>query len=116
MNLYILDDNNQAVEEPDVRKWAAWLSENHHRKRVGYTDIDGGIHVDTIFLAAPTPEGKLWETMIFGGPDAYNIYRWNSYQEALEGHEKVVAAQKARAQSNTSKSASEDTGTTPGAS
>lgn len=91
-NLYVLDENNKPVPEPDVLTWAAWLqSEDRH---VGYDSI-GDALVSTVFLGINSRwlgngDPILWETMILGGPlDGYQE-RYCSHEDAVQGHKRAL--------------------------
>jgi hypothetical protein len=32
---YILDENNQPIQEPDIMKWGSWFKVSNDRRRVG---------------------------------------------------------------------------------
>jgi hypothetical protein len=100
MAWYILDNNHKPVPA-EVLVAAKWIEDNLNRKKVGYdelTDINGDdIRVSTVFLGLDhtMPWDKdqtpiLWETMIFGGEYDQYQYRYSSYQDALEGHQKAI--------------------------
>lgn len=95
--LYILDDQDNPVPEPDTLRWGKWLEKNWSRKTlaVDYPVADQVVKVSTIFLGVNhnwSPGGLpiLWETMIFGGEHDLFQVRYTDRQTALEGHEKAV--------------------------
>lgn len=92
---YILDDNEQPVEEPDLLKWADWFETAN--RCLAETTIDG-VRVSTVFLGIdhnfardPDPVPVLWETMIFGGRHDGWQDRYSSADAARVGHERGVA-------------------------
>jgi hypothetical protein len=96
MAWYILDENNKPIRSTIV-DCGEWLEENPERKAVKQENVNDDIHVSTVFLgldhAMPWEKDKtpiLWETMIFGGEYDQYQYRYSSYQDALEGHQKAI--------------------------
>lgn len=69
--------------------------------RVAWTPIADGIEVSTVFLGLNhryRPDGPplLFETMVFGvDDDADVMWRWSTWDQALAGHDQVVAAVRA---------------------
>ena len=62
--LYVLDENNNPVAEPDLNKWSDWFERTD--RHVGDETI-GESRVSTVFLAinyAKEGNPKLWETMV----------------------------------------------------
>lgn len=91
---YRLDEQGQPVPEPDITRWAIWFETSDCT--VAKTIMDGVV-VSTVFLGLDSGQGMLWETMVFG-PDQQNIGPWRdcvirymSREQALEGHDAVVA-------------------------
>lgn len=89
---YILDNNNKPVAKPFLEA-SQWLKDNDNRRIVKRDEI-GGILVSTVFLgldhAWDSDIPVLWETMIFGGEHDQYQERYTSYEDALEGHKKVL--------------------------
>jgi hypothetical protein len=89
---YILDEHNQAVEEPDLIKWGRWLesADRHVRE-----SLQGDVRVSTVFLGLDHRFGDgpplLFETMAFVGHDDVGMERYSTWQEAEEGHARWVA-------------------------
>lgn len=102
--LYILDDQDNPVPEPDPIRWGRWLEKNWSRRTlaVDYPVAGEEVKVSTVFLAVNhnwSPGGLpiLWETMIFGGEHNDFQVRYTDRQTALEGHEKAVQLVKGEA-------------------
>lgn len=98
--LLYIGNGRRVVPEFDTKAWALWL-ERPCNRRVRSTRI-GGIRIFTSFIGCghgPSVSGLpfLWETMVFaqGVPGAeeinYNQQRYMSREEAVMGHEEVVA-------------------------
>lgn len=88
MDHWMLDDDGNAVMEPDLIKWARWF-ETANRKLA--QDIVGAVRVSTVFLGldhgfVPEEPPILWETMIFGGEHDLWQDRYASKADALAGH------------------------------
>lgn len=94
---YILDGKTP-VREPDQKKWAEWFGRND--RTVARTDVSS-LMVSTVFLAIDHSFGGsipvLFETMVF---DDYGEFerldytttrRYHTWDEAVEGHNEVVA-------------------------
>ncbi len=89
---YILDANNQPIEEPDLIKWSRWFEEADRQLE---NTIIGNIRISTIFLGIDhnfSSEGPpvLWETMIFGGPNNGYQNRYSYIEDARAGHKLAV--------------------------
>ena len=94
MNLYILDENGNAIPEPDLMKWAESVV-GHKYWRVAEDWVNGqSVRVSTIFLGLDHRWGGgdpvLWETMIFGGEHDGYQERYTSQRAALDGHAAAV--------------------------
>jgi len=96
---YILNAAGNPVPEPDLLKWASWY-ENADR-RIGSAEI-GEAHVSTVFLGVdhgfdPSLPPLLFETMVFwkGHDLDQEQDRYATREEALAGHEAMVARVKA---------------------
>lgn len=102
IGLYILDDDGNPVEEPEVLVWAKWFEEHRRETQIAQTIFPWG-RVSTIFLAMdhnymemvvlpeqPVYKPILWETMIFGGELDMEQCRYRSREEAIEGHAEWV--------------------------
>lgn len=97
MSWYILTTDNQPVKV-DVLEAAQWMEDNPTRKQIGFDlleDKDGNdVSVSTVFLGLDHSWSNkgliLWETMIFGGINDQYQERYNSYEDALEGHQRAI--------------------------
>lgn len=95
---YVLDENKNPV--PADMETAAKMINDTEACRVAYTKV-GHKMISTLFLGlhhgrGPTGKPLLFETMVFKG--AYDQYqeRYETYTEALAGHERVVAMVQAK--------------------
>jgi hypothetical protein len=97
MSWYILTADNQPVAV-SVREASKWIEKNPTKKQIGFDileDENGNeISVSTVFLGLDHSwDNKgliLWETMIFGGINDQYQERYNSYEDALEGHQRAI--------------------------
>jgi hypothetical protein len=101
---YILDENDDPIPAPSLLIWGRWM-EDHQAECFLAKDVIGNATISTIFLGIDSavislrdrqgfnPSGyrpKLWETMIFGGPEDLHRQRYASKRSALAGHGKIV--------------------------
>ena len=99
---YVLDNQGQPHEEPDLIRWAEWLEHAGDARRVAHDlwiDATGQeILVSTVFLGLDHAFGcgppVLWETMIFGGPHDQHQDRYTSREAAVAGHATALALAK----------------------
>jgi hypothetical protein len=93
---YILKDG-VPVPEPDLLTWAKWLEDDDHR-RVALTEV-GEARISTVFLGLDHSFGGgapvLFETMVFGGELDEHCQRYYTLEEAMIGHERIVAVVRA---------------------
>lgn len=97
MSWYILTTDNKPVAV-SVREASKWLEENIHRNVLKQDTLENDqgdkIFVSTVFLGLDHSwDNKgliLWETMIFGGINDQYQERYNSYEDALEGHQRAI--------------------------
>ena len=93
---YILKDG-VPVPESDLLAWAKWL-ENDDNKRVAVTEV-GEARISTVFLGLDHSFGTgapvLFETMVFGGELDQHQQRYYTLEEAMIGHERIVAVVRA---------------------
>lgn len=90
---YRLDENKQpvAIDIMAVRDAAS-----EQDRRVGKTRVFDRAEVSTVFLGLDhqwDPDGPplLFETMVFGGRLDEHTERYSTWDEAVAGHERVVA-------------------------
>lgn len=93
-DLYRLGSNGTPLPEPDTLTWARAMEGD---RRVAETIVDG-YRVSTVFLGIDHNFGRgklpvLWETMVFPEDSYHDLYyeRYTSVDDALEGHQRVVA-------------------------
>lgn len=93
MTWYKLNDD-KTVEALPSGEFPTSYDHTHHR--VGDDTIDGQ-RVSTVFLQldhnwwdSSDARPVLFETMIFGGPHHQDMWRYHTWNEAKEGHDKVV--------------------------
>jgi hypothetical protein len=90
MMMYILVDN-VPVETDDVELWGDNLSKN---RSIKYTEFGDSISVSTVFLGLDHSHTKntgpiLFETMVFGSKYEDYQERYQTYDEAILGHERI---------------------------
>jgi hypothetical protein len=91
---YILDDENQPVPCTLI-EWALWW-ENFNNRVVDFTQITSECFVSTVFLGLDhrcsfdNCPPLLFETMIFGGPEAEYQRRYSTWDNAVIGHKAAV--------------------------
>ena len=91
---YILVDG-VPVPEPDLVAWVLWFEVDENR-RVALTSL-GDVLISTVFLGVDFSlsgsggDPVLFETRVFGGSLDGLMYRCATLEEAMLGHEKVVA-------------------------
>lgn len=90
---YLLaDDGKTPVQTTELLEVEKLLRDKEKRK-VAHTEIDKDCHVSTVFLCIDhgwNGEVALFETMVFGGPHDGWMDRYATWDEAVEGHAKVV--------------------------
>lgn len=105
MGLYILDEDGNMVPCEDIRTWGAWLEKAYETgaRRVGFDELSRGTYVSTVFLGldhsysmTKTLDHKplIWETMIFGGHHDQYQKRYETREQAQEGHKIALALAK----------------------
>lgn len=97
MNLsyYRLNENREAVP-CEVAKWEECLA-NVKSRIVGFDAITPTCHISTVFLTldhnfVPGRPPLLFETAIFGGRFDQRYFRYTTWEQAEEGHARVVRA------------------------
>jgi hypothetical protein len=98
---YILKGHDPVLCE-DLTCWVTWM-ETPHRLVQDTQLIDSArnrVRVCTAFLGVDVNFGEgeqiLFETVVFGGPCDWELYRYCTWEEAEEGHAAVVQRCKAR--------------------
>jgi hypothetical protein len=95
---YVLDEHGVPVLEPDLLKWARWFEQSWPARCVARTEI-GDIHVSTVFLGTDHNflggSPILYESMIFGGAQDDFQRRYQTREQAIAGHDQIVAAVRA---------------------
>lgn len=106
---YTLDENNKPVAAVDLHQWAEWFEKSNRVVRRTIIKITQpttqpttqlslfveDITVSTVFLGLDHSFGRhgppvLWETLVFGGPNADDMERYASMEEAVLGHFRMV--------------------------
>jgi hypothetical protein len=99
---YILQ-GTKPVPCPDLLTWGRWLE--RFERHVGETFLSDGTRVSTVFLGLDHSfsryedgphEPVLFETMVFGGPNNEEMYRYSTWEEAEVGHREMVAREQRR--------------------
>jgi hypothetical protein len=94
-HLYILDDNNNVIPEPDTLKWGMWF-EKSRKQRIVAQETIGDSYVSTVFLGLdhnwePSGSPVLWETLVFGGPMDEEMDRCSGSREQAEAmHARMI--------------------------
>lgn len=93
---YILDENNNPVQAETLVA-ARWFEDNANsaKRVVACTDVEPGVSLSTVFLALDHSfvPGKvlLYESLWFGGEFDGQMRRYSTREEALEGHNEMLA-------------------------
>ena len=92
MSDYYILDGHTPTQCASLREWGQFF-EDTERRRVAATEI-GDVRVSTVFLGLDHSFGEgpplLFETMVFGGPLDEEMDRYSTWEEAVEGHAKMV--------------------------
>ena len=88
---YILD-GHEAVECPDLTKWAEWMEHADRHVRDTFRDE---VRVSTVFLGldhsfSDDAPPVLFETMVFINGSGGEMERYSTWDEAEEGHQNMV--------------------------
>ncbi len=88
--MYILVDN-VPVETDDVELWSDNLTKN---RSIKYTEFGDSISVSTVFLGLDHSHIKgtgpiLFETMVFGSKYEDYQERYQTYDDAILGHDRI---------------------------
>jgi len=97
MDKAILDENNNVIFVDDLMRWAAWFEKNFSKRRIA-RDTVGNERVSTVFLGMnhawdEENDPPAWfETMTFTGESMSEngCWRYETWEEAKAGHDKVV--------------------------
>lgn len=93
MSRYFILKNRTVHSCLDAMEWAKWFEENPSDRVVKQSEVNGA-KISTVFLGIDHcydgGEPILYETMIFGGPNDQYQYRYHTYKQAEEGHDKLV--------------------------
>jgi len=91
---YVLN-GKEVVPCSDLIEWAKWIESAD--REVARDDI-GDVRISTVFLGLDHSFGEgpplLFETMVFGGPQDQKMDRYSTWEEAEEGHKKMLKKQK----------------------
>jgi hypothetical protein len=86
---------NGEIQRVGLLEWAAWFETAD--RTIARTDV-GEVTVSTVFLAIDYGfgDGPLWfETVVLGGPLDSDMDRYETLEQAMLGHERMVARVKA---------------------
>ena len=93
-NYYMSRPGGKIDATENVMEWAEWMEANLPMKpfmeggrSVARTDLANGVFVSTVFLGL---EPVLFETMIFGMPKEDYQERYETHEQATEGHAEAV--------------------------
>lgn len=94
MDYWILDGHEPRAVP--FEEWAQWIRQGFDKtKRVAKTTV-GEADVSTVFLGIDHcwdgGPPVLFETMVFGGAHSEDMWRYCTWDEAVAGHERIVAA------------------------
>lgn len=90
---FILDENGEAVPCADLMTWAEWFEKSLLQRRILLDEI-GGVKISTVFLGLNHRWGEgppiLFESMIFGGKYDQDMERYETKEQALAGHARML--------------------------
>ena len=88
---YILD-GHETIPCDNLMKWAKWFEKAD--RHIAKTKISNVITISTIFLGLDHSFGEgepiLFETVVFGGKFDGEMERYSTWEQAKEGHKKIV--------------------------
>jgi hypothetical protein len=88
---YILD-GTVPVPEPDLMTWAQWFESAE--RQLAETWVTPEVRVSTVFLGLDHQWGNglalLWETMVFHQGAGLEQWRYATWHDAEQGHERAV--------------------------
>ena len=92
MKNYILDKDNNIIEEADFLTWSLWFAK--HDRKIERDTVDG-VNISTVFMGIDhsfCDKGPplLFETMVFGGKYDQNCIRTSTLKEAKQCHSDAV--------------------------
>ena len=92
--LYVLDADHKVVRAASVIEWGEFKRDFDANCRVAHTEV-GNRWVSTVFLGTDCSYGfgkvpVVFETMIFGPNQSDVADRYETWDEAVAGHEAVV--------------------------
>jgi hypothetical protein len=88
-------DRKTPIPCPDLKEWAEWFerASQDGSRVLDKTDTENGT-VSTVFLGVDHNFGSgpelLWETLVFGGSMDGETNRYPTWEEAQEGHSRMV--------------------------
>lgn len=89
---YILNDDH-TVRKAELMEWARAF-EDMSKRRVALDKV-GGASISTVFLGLDHSFGGgpplIFETLIQGGEHDQDMWRYSTWDEAVEGHKKAVS-------------------------
>jgi hypothetical protein len=89
---YYILKGKEAVPVEDVIEWARFFEED--KRRVARTEFGKNNYVSTVFLGLDHSFGEgpplIFETMVFGGELDQEQDRYSTWDEAVEGHNRMV--------------------------
>jgi hypothetical protein len=98
---YRLNADKTVTAIDDPARWAE-AYEDREARRVGWTTLETGERISTVFLGlnhSIREDGPplIFETMVFGPDDMMDHFceRYSTYADAVSGHERAVAMVKA---------------------
>lgn len=76
----------------DLMTWAEWFEQNRAARRVASDERDD-VRISTVFLGLDHGSGDgpplIFETMVFGGVNDGDTYRYSTWEQAEQGHANV---------------------------
>ena len=92
---YILNKDHTVRKVP-MLEWAEWSEKDRENKRVALTKVDEHTEVSTVFLGldhnfSESGPPLIFETMVFGGVMGEECDRYSTWDQAVAGHEAMLA-------------------------
>lgn len=94
---YILRDG-EPVPVNDVLEWSRWIEDDpaFDKRRIARTKVSEDVEVSTVFLGLdhsflPGATPILFETLVFGGERDGEMERYCTLEDAMQGHERMLA-------------------------